>query len=97
MGQTVYQIPDARKEAGPAPGLLRLFNGPVRRLNHVENLDDEIIDHDSCTHVIIRPDATWKPLQLPSEGPYKLLERSPRHFSADVGEGKIFLLGRKRI
>lgn len=38
----------------------------------------------SCTHVFIRNDAVRKPLQQPYSGPYKVLQRTAKHFTVDI-------------
>lgn len=37
-----------------------------------------------ATHVFIRHDAVRKPLQPPYDGPYKVLDRAPRHYTVEV-------------
>ena len=55
---------------------------PVRkqspRKTHVHD------DLSSCTRVYIRHDGVRKPLQQPYDGPYKVLQRSDKHFTVEV-------------
>ena len=40
--------------------------------------------HHVYTHVFIRNNAVRKPLQQPYNGPYKVLQRTAKHFTVDI-------------
>ena len=44
-------------------------------------LSDELL---RCTHVFVRHDAIRKPLQSPYDGPYKILNRTDKHFTLQL-------------
>ena len=44
-------------------------------------VSDELL---RCTHVFVRHDAIRKPLQLPYDGPYKVLNRTDKHFTLQL-------------
>lgn len=48
---------------------------PSPTAHHVRPKTFTLKDLQSCTHVFIRIDSTKKPLDLPYEGPYEILER----------------------
>ena len=37
----------------------------------------------TCTHVFVRHDAVWKPLQPPYNGPFLVLKQSPKFYTVD--------------
>ena len=41
---------------------------------------------DTCTHVFLRTDSVKTPLQSPYEGPFKVLNRTPKHFEILKGD-----------
>ena len=41
-------------------------------------------DINGCTHVFVRRDSIWKPLQCPYNGPYKVIERTAKHFTVNI-------------
>ena len=49
----------------------------------------------TCTHVFIRRDSVRKPLQAPYDGPYEVLNRTPKHFTVEVkGRKEVISLDR---
>ena len=49
----------------------------------------------TCTHVFVRHNAIRKLLQVPYDGPYKVLKRSDKHFTLDInGQQKVISLNR---
>ena len=52
---------------------------PARQPQHCRaHISDDLID---CSHVFFRCDAVRKPLQPPYDGPYLVLQRSPKHYT----------------
>ena len=49
----------------------------VHRSAHVSDI------LSTCTHVFVRYDAVKKPLQRPYDGPFKVIERTSKHFTVD--------------
>ena len=50
---------------------------PQHRRTHISN------DLTMCSHVFVRHDALRKPLQPPYDGPYRVLQRSTKHYTID--------------
>ena len=49
----------------------------------------------SCTHVFVRNDTVRKPLQQPYTGPYRVLQRSDKHYTVDFnGRNEVISLDR---
>lgn len=70
-------------------GLLCLLRHAVNRIksppptNHVRRQTASYLG--SCTHVMIRAGVAWRPLQQPYDGPHKVVERGPQHFTLHGG------------
>ena len=59
----------------------RLQAVPPRQPQHRQtNISDNLL---TCSHVFVRHDAVRKPLQPPYDGPYRVLERSAKHYTID--------------
>ena len=55
-------------------------------------------DLDSCTHVFVRHDTVKKPLQQPYDGPFKVTERSTKHFTLDIkGKESVVSIDRLKL
>ena len=88
---TPWQIFHSSKEAHPDPVtytsplksyMQQLWPPPVS----VKHIKQSFIQNNlsTCTHVFIRHDAVKKPLQQLYDGPFKVLERSDKHFTLQV-------------
>ena len=66
----------------------RLNTPPVRKqLQRTVYVSQDI---NGCTHVFVRRDSIRKPLQCPYGGPYKVIERTAKHFT-------IIIKGRREV
>ena len=64
------------------PAMQRLNTPPVRK-----QLQRNVYvsrDINGCTHVFVRRDSIRKPLQCPYDGPYKVIERTAKHFTVNI-------------
>lgn len=68
--------------------MLRLLPNVTAKLKppslsrHPQPMVNYLRDLEVCTHVLVRTDATQRPLQLPCQGAYKVLEHG-EHYIRD--------------
>jgi hypothetical protein len=76
------QTPDQTTYATQLKTAMRCLKAaPTRQPQHLQTyVSNELT---TCTHLFVRHDAVRRPLQLPYDGPFLVLKRSPKFYTVD--------------
>jgi len=93
--RTDQQLMDPTSYVDKLKVTMQQLQPPVVR-SHQQKASYVSKDLDSCTHVFVRRDAVKTPLQQPYDGPFKVTQRSNKHFTLDI-KGKASVISIDRL